>query len=269
MLFACDLDQTLIYSRHSMGEIDEDELIPVEKYEGADLSFMTRSALDLLRQVGDRLYFVPTTTRIVEQYDRIHGLSERFRCRFAIVSNGGRVLVDGKPDGEWDAFIREEIRMKSASRAEAKERFDRLADPAWIVKDRLCDDLFYSIVVHRDAIPAGWMEELASGLDERGWSCSLQGRKIYLVPNPVNKGAAVAYVKELAGAREVFAAGDSLLDESMLLIADEAMAPAHGELFRKYGGRHGLIRFARRSGIRASEDILQALAGRLEMRRAL
>jgi trehalose-6-phosphatase len=112
------------------------------------------------------------------------------------------------------------------------------------------------------------MLELEAVLQGHGWNCSLQGRKIYLVPDHVTKGAAVRYVKELSGAQSVFAAGDSLLDESMLLVADEAMAPNHGELYRKYGS-HDRIRFTERSGIRASEDILDALMNQMEVRNAL
>jgi hypothetical protein len=54
----------------------------------------------------------------------------------------------------------------------------------------------------------------------------------------------------------------------MLTIADEAMAPNHGELFRKYG-KHDRIRFTERSGIRASEEILESLSNRMEVRNAL
>lgn len=99
-------------------------------------------------------------------------------------------------------------------------------------------------------------------------SRSLQGRKIYLVPDHVSKGSAVRYVKELSGSSFVFAAGDSLLDESMLELADEAMAPNHGELYRKYGV-HKHIGFTENSGIRASDEILARLTNRMEVRKAL
>ncbi len=244
-----------------MGPMEESELVPVEKYEGEDLSFMTRTAYARLRELSREIDFVPTTTRIYEQYERIHGLTGDIRIRYAIVSNGGRVLVDGRTDAQWDGMIRQAVRSGAASGEEAKALFDRLADASWVLKERYCDELFYAVVVNREEIPGGWMEELAGELARMGWNCSLQGRKVYLVPDPVSKGAAVRYVKELAGASFVFAAGDSLLDESMLRVADEAMAPGHGELFRNYAGKDERgIRFAGRSGILASEDILEAAA---------
>ncbi|TVY03268.1 hydrolase [Cohnella terricola] len=264
MIFACDLDRTLIYSRNSMGATESDELVPVEKYEGEDLSYMTRSAHRLLQRLSRELHFVPTTTRVHEQYARIHGFSDGIHCRYAIVSNGGKVLVDGRADMQWDRLLRQTVRKESASSAEIRSFFDRLVKEEWVMKERLCDELFYAFVVKRELLPSGFMEELAREIGGHGWNCSLQGRKIYLVPNPVSKGAAVEYVKQLSGSRYVFAAGDSLLDESMLLIADEALAPGHGELFRKYGGKHERIRFTRSEGIRASEDILATLTNRME-----
>jgi len=269
MIFASDLDQTLIFSRNSMGEIGEEELVPVERDNGEIRSFMTREAYRLLRELDGRVLFVPTTTRIFRQYDRVFGLAEAVGYRYAIVSNGGRVLVDGVADAEWDERVRGDVRRESASSEEVKALFDGLARSEWILKESYCDDLFYSIIVRRDEIPDGWMGELAGSLDGLGWNASLQGRKIYLVPNSVSKGSAVRYVAELAGDKEICAAGDSLLDESMLLGAGLAMAPAHGELFRKYGGSHDRIRFAGRSGIRAAEDILEAVTNRLQTRSAL
>lgn len=269
MIFACDLDQTLIYSRNSMGLIHADELVPVETYKGDYLSFMTRTAYHKLQQLSKHVHFVPATTRIYEQYERVFGLREGVQSRYAIVSNGGRVLVDGKSDMSWENQVRHNTRKECASADEIKLVFDRLiAVDGLLLKESYCDDLFYSIIINRELLPLGVMEELEEHLQVLGWNCSLQGRKIYLIPRTLSKGLAVQYVKELIGDGTVFAAGDSLLDESMLIIADEAMAPNHGELFRKYGS-HDHIRFTERSGIRACDEILDAVMNRMEVRNAL
>ncbi len=252
-----------------MGPIEQpDELVPVECYEGDYLSYMTRKAYDDLQALSRRIHFVPTTTRVYEQYQRIFGLTEGVVSRYAIVSNGGKVLVDGQPDREWDSRVREAVRAECASSLDIKRMFYELVAKEWVIKDRYCDELFYSVIVDRASLPEGKMDELAACLQDHGWNCSLQGRKIYLVPDHVNKGAAVRYVKELAGAKYVYAAGDSLLDESMLDVADEFVAPKHGELYRKYGV-HAHIRFTERAGIRASEEVVGSLMNRMEVRNAL
>jgi hydroxymethylpyrimidine pyrophosphatase-like HAD family hydrolase len=267
LIFACDLDQTLIYSRNSMGLIDADELVPVEIYKEENHSFMTRTAFHKLQVISQQVHFVPTTTRTYEQFERIFGLRESIRSHYAIVSNGGKVLVDGQLDLHWDNHVRQAMLRGCAPSAEVKQIFDRLADGGCVLRENYCDELFYSIVVNRDLLPQGMMTELAALLQTLGWNCSLQDRKIYLVPNAVSKGLAAQYVKELAGAGSLFAAGDSLLDESMLVIADKAIAPNHGELYRKYGA-HSQIQFTKHSGIRACEEILDVLLEQMEVRNA-
>lgn len=58
----------------------------------------------------------------------------------------------------------------------------------------------------------------------------LQGRKIYAVPAPLTKSAAMHEVARRIGATRTLAAGDSLLDADLLLAADLGWRPGHGEL---------------------------------------
>ncbi|MBQ5502757.1 MAG: HAD hydrolase family protein, partial [Selenomonas sp.] len=50
------------------------------------------------------------------------------------------------------------------------------------------------------------------------------GRKIYFFPPGMDKGWALLQLKEHLGDKYAFAAGDSPIDESMLKLADEAIA---------------------------------------------
>lgn len=81
-------------------------------------------------------------------------------------------------------------------------------------------------MVDRALLPDGWVKELSEWADARGWTVSLQGRKIYAVPRPLTKSAAVREVARRTGADLTLAAGDSLLDADLLLAADRAGAPA-------------------------------------------
>ncbi|MDI4644725.1 HAD family hydrolase [Cohnella hashimotonis] len=255
MIFASDLDQTLIYSERSMGNVSKEEIVPVELYEGRFISFMTKTAMDKLEQLTELASFVPVTTRTPEQYRRIFAISDRYRPTYAIVSNGGTVLVNGEPDPEWRETVGQALRSGCAGHAEVRERFDRIAHESWVKSSRLCDELFFSIVVERELVPEAEIEALKAELSMLGWHFSLQGRKIYLVPDSVTKGAALLYVKQRIGSEFVFGAGDSLLDESLLLASDFAVAPVHGELGVRYDA-HTHIHFTRSTGILASEELL-------------
>ncbi|MGH8860197.1 MAG: HAD family hydrolase, partial [Jatrophihabitantaceae bacterium] len=96
VLVASDLDRTLIYSEKArrLGD-DGERAVCVEVHEGEPASFMTVAAADRLAELVTRVSFVPVTTRIAEQYRRV---TLPGSCpQFAIVANGGVLLVDGAP----------------------------------------------------------------------------------------------------------------------------------------------------------------------------
>ncbi|WP_424767598.1 HAD family hydrolase [Paenibacillus sp. sgz302251] len=258
MIFASDLDQTLIFSARSKGDIEIEDMIPVELHEGKHISYMTKPAMNKLKNLSDIMPFVPVTTRVPKQFDRIFGIKEQLQPEYVIVSNGGTILQNGRIDQEWHGFVREAVKQHCAENTEIASLFGKIASSHWVKSTDLCDELFFSIVVDRDQLPIDALGELKLKLASLGWSYSLQGRKIYLVPEKVSKGAAIQYVKEKLGSGFVYAAGDSLLDESLLLAADYAISPVHGELGRAYSA-HPHIRFTTARGALASEELLDSI----------
>lgn len=255
MIFASDLDRTLIYSMNSMGEgIPEDELIPVELYNNEVLSYMTKQALSLLHEISQIGTFIPVTTRTVEQYQRIFHITRTFNPEYAITSNGGNILFEGSPDLEWSTLVQASLKT-SADHQEVKALFDELSSPEWALRGRLCDGMFYTIIIDRQVMPTEIIDTLKTSLSILGWTISIQGRKLYLMPSNLTKGSAIRYVKDRIGASYIAAAGDSLLDESLLAAADFILAPGHGELFNTYSAMDRYT-FTNHSGIRASEELL-------------
>ncbi|MGW1195187.1 HAD family hydrolase [Streptomyces sp. NPDC002536] len=258
VLIASDLDRTLIYSEAALGLAENGSpLVCVETYEDRPLSYMTRTAAALLAEVARTAVFVPTTTRTREQYGRIRLPGPA--PRFAVCANGGQLLVDGEPDAGWHAAVRRRLAAECAPLAEVRTRLLRTADPAWLLKERVAEDLFAYLVVEREQLPATWVGELEAWAAEQGWTVSLQGRKLYAVPKPLTKSAAVAEIARRTGAAAVLAAGDSLLDADLLLAADRAWRPGHGELADlDWTAPHVTALEAR--GVTAGEEIVRAFA---------
>jgi hypothetical protein len=231
-LVASDLDRTLIYSAAALALSMPDQAAPrltcVEVHLGLPLSYVTEEAACLLPRLAAGTVFVPATTRTREQYRRIHLPGPR--PEFAICANGGHILVDGETDEEWRRKVARRLAGECASLDEVRTHLRAVSDPAWLLKERVAEDLFAYLVVQRDLLPGGWLEELTEWAGLRGWHVSLQGRKVYAVPRPLTKSAAVREVAERTGCAEVLAAGDSLLDADLLLAADRAWRPGHGEL---------------------------------------
>ncbi|WP_030238925.1 MULTISPECIES: hypothetical protein [unclassified Streptomyces] len=261
-LVASDLDRTLIYSAAALALTMPDARAPrllcVEVHESKPLSYMTETAAQLLTDLGDAAVFVPTTTRTRRQYLRINLPGPA--PTYAICANGGHLLVDGVSDPDWHAQVTARLADQCVPLDEVREHLLRAADPVWVRKHRVADDLFAYLVVERELLPEDWVKELAVWAENRGWTVSLQGRKIYAVPKPLTKSAALREVARRTGADLTLAAGDSLLDADLLLAADQGWRPGHGELADS-GWTAPAIKALPERGVLAGERILRECLG--------
>lgn len=267
MIYASDLDQTLIYSVRSMGmDVDLSVMQPAETYKERIISYMSIATLEQLQKVAQAITFVPVTTRTLEQYARIHIFQNKIIPQYAITSNGANILVNGVVDQEWHQQILADVHSKSAPAAEALALFHRVSDPSWIVAEHFWEQTFYSIVVDRERMPLDQVLTIQSQLEVLGWGMSVQGRKVYLVPFPVSKNRAIEQVKQKVGASKIIASGDSILDRGLLDFADYSIAPAHGELYRESVAEPALrhYSFTSASGILAADEILQYVVATID-----
>lgn len=215
ILFNIDLDNTIIYSyKHDIGEDKK----CVEVYQGREISFITGETARLLASFPENVLLVPTTTRTVEQYHRINlGIPTP---PYAIVCNGGVLLVDGE---EWDSWYRDSLQCVHPARKTlelAKSMLESDPDVNFEVRD-----IRRLFVFTKSAKPQETAARLEKKLDKRLAGVFQNGNKVYVVPNAMNKGAAVRRLREKLGADFVIAAGDSEFDIPMLWCADCPIAP--------------------------------------------
>ncbi|WP_145333053.1 HAD family hydrolase [Paenibacillus xylanexedens] len=259
MIYASDLDQTLVYSRRSMGVAeDAPGLVPAEWIRGELSAFMSAETLNQLMTLPKDILFIPVTTRTVAQYQRIQIFQQEVIPFYAITSNGGNILMNGKVDPFWNEHVRSKLQEHSATAAEVRQIFDGVLNKEWVVGERLCDELFFAFVIHRDRMPVEEVTEKIKLVESLGWEASVQGRKLYLVPSAVNKRAAVEHIRHQIGDVPVVASGDSLLDRCLLDYAAYAIAPRHGELYREKQRNPDAVhyQFTEKSGIFAADEIL-------------
>ncbi|MEV5970968.1 HAD family hydrolase [Streptomyces sp. NPDC051921] len=259
VLVASDLDRTLIYSTAAlalgMPDPQAPRLLCVEVHESKPLSYLTEQAAAQLRELAAETVFVPTTTRTRKQYQRIRLLGDTTPA-YAICANGGHILVDGVSDPDWHAGVLRRVADACAPLAEIRAYFTATTDLSWVRKHRVAEDLFAYLVVERERMPQDWLERFTEWAGERGWTVSLQGRKVYAVPKPLTKSAAVREVARRTGAGLTLAAGDSLLDADLLLAADRGWRPGHGELADTAWTAPHVEALAER-GVAAGEEIVR------------
>lgn len=262
MIFASDLDQTLIYSLKSARLLPGQSMPPlgcIERYEGRELSFMTQSVVAKLQTINSQSVFIPTTTRTIAQYQRIFLFQETIIPAYSVVSNGGNILLHGEVDQGWQQKIRQNVAEQCLCPADLLASFQEIHHESWAGPVRMADELFYYCVVEREKVPRKELESFSLWAQEQQWKVSLQGRKLYLVPQVVNKWAAVNYLRAQLEEAVVIAAGDSLLDLCMLEQANYAIAPCHGELWDHYSAgvfSPSQLKFTQQAGIAAAEEIV-------------
>lgn len=211
-LFACDIDNTLIYSHRHPHEGWE----CVEWFQGRAQSYMSPETKRGLLCLPPWLTPVPVTSRTVEQYLR---LKMPVPMALALTGNGADLLSQGRPDEAWraetDALIapwRAEL-GRCRGLLEAAGGFSRVAvaDDAYVYA--VCPDAPEAARRTGALKPKTDLEVVASG------------RKLYLLPPPLNKGRAVSRLMARKGYTCLIAAGDSPMDLPMLRMADTAIAP--------------------------------------------
>ncbi len=216
MILFTDLDNTLIYSyKHDIGT----EKRKVELCQGREISYLTEHTFALLKEIKEKVLIVPTTTRTIEQYERIDfGLGG---FKFALTVNGGILLIDGKSDENWYKDSLEEI---TESREELERSFEMLdKDTRRSFELRFINDLFvFTKCEEAESVTA----ELKSVLDGGLVDVFSNGEKVYILPKKLNKGRAVERFMKYLYETGSIAAGDSEFDVSMLKAAGLGIAPA-------------------------------------------
>jgi hypothetical protein len=253
VLAATDLDRTLIYSaKASQLGGEKPPVVCVEIHDGKQASFMTEVAAEALVTLAAACTLVPVTTRVPAQFERVTLPGPA--PNYAIAGNGGMLYVDGTLDRGWSAGVAREL-ADGFPLVDVWEQAGHVCRPEWTIKLRNAAELFCYAVVHPNRLPEGFVSDIGGWAAERGWRVSLQGRKLYWVPEALTKSAAVAEVTRRVGADVVLAAGDSLLDTDLLLAADLGIHPRHGELYDTGWSAPNVVQTAD-AGVCAGEQIV-------------
>lgn len=231
MIFASDLDRTLIFSERALAELGHPQrtnLKPVEERDGKWLSYMTANAYYKLEQLCLNAMFVPVTTRTTEQFRRIFIFRNELPITYAITSNGANILYKGELLPEWSGLISRQMKAETCVQEELLAFFQK---EGYIFNGviKQAENLFFYYILEK---PISLNEKLLLGeaVSEYGWRVSQQGRKLYFIPKAISKGVAIEYICGREGKAAAAGAGDAVLDWDFLQHCRHRFVPAHGEL---------------------------------------
>ena len=214
ILFACDMDNTLIHSSRLYKEND----VNVEIYDGREISFMSPKAIELLNKLlkSDKIDFLPVTTRSIAQFSRIQLPSA---VNSALVCNGTILLNNGIPDEKWQETAVAETEKYLPEMDQLCKKYE---ESGLFRTVKIVDGMFlFAARENRDGIDK-LAEKLAT---ETTLNLEVSGRKMYWFPPIANKGISLKRYCETFGYERVIAAGDSSIDYPMLDFAGTALVP--------------------------------------------
>ena len=190
----------------------------VEIYKEREISFITKQTFELLKKVKEEFLVIPTSTRTIEQYERIDLKIGTFK--YALVCNGSVLLVDGKKDKDW---YKESLRLAKPSNLEVKKALEYLEnDKRRIFELRHIEDLFvFTKCDETETV----VNELREYLDKSLVSVFNNKEKVYVLPTLLSKGKAIERLRKYLKAEFIIAAGDSEFDISMVEAADVGLVP--------------------------------------------
>lgn len=198
----CDLDGTLIHSHR----VNLENGVLVEMYNDKPLSYMNYKAYEKLQSISKE-QLIPVTSRTIEQYNRISLYRDGGFPKYALLDNGGTLIVDGKEDLCWKSDIQEYISDELLKYDELITRVKEYGET------KLQDDLVIFVKP---------FSEKHKFLLERyirkcmGMQVFQHGSKVYICSDKLTKGHAIEQFVKKYSIGSAIAAGDSSVDITMI-----------------------------------------------------
>ncbi len=230
-VIALDLDRTIIYSINAIAlpKGYDGSLRVVEYNHGKPSSYMTDVSYMMLRYLSTKSHIIPVTARTIPQLNRVVFPWDK-EGNFVCLS-GARVYIDGKEDKTWSSYIDENMKNNGVSISDISRISEKYVAEGFVYESKTIERTFQQLKVNMDFSSDELMERLENDLIGTGFFPSLHGRKAYISPLSLKKGEAFDYLKgSLKIEGDVFAAGDSRMDLSLLASAHHKMVPLHGEI---------------------------------------
>ena len=227
MIFASDIDRTLVFSTNSSDLPECYEVI--EERKGDVISFMESGDLKSLKELSEYVEFVPVTSRNIEQLNRLRFDEFGIRYRYAVVDSGFKVYFDGELDYEWDNYMR------------SKLVYGRLSElVSLLCKHEFTIKTHFDFGIRLDLLDADERNRFDDLLIEFGdeFRVVSDHRYVTVMYSFVDKSYALEYVRKKLDDEFVVFAGDSEFDEMLLTNADVGLycgfEGLEGDFYRSY-----------------------------------
>ena len=227
LIYASDLDRTLIFSERFIKEYPSDTPYSPVEYKGIEIvSYMDDEVKAELIKLAKHpeVEFIPITSRSTEEYNRIN---LGFKPEYVVLASGGIILHNGEIDLEYAKYVKKYMNYNEALSILADVE-DSLDSVNYTVK--MIDNTY---LFYKTDDPERYDDEvLQLMLKYPEWVFTRQNNKCYAIPKHISKQVALRWLWHKLGQPKIVASGDSELDLPMLSLADAAVIPKHGSLVK-------------------------------------
>lgn len=224
MIYASDLDRTLIYSDRFLSTYGwGTDGVKLADKSSID-SYISNKVLDGLETISSmsNIRFIPITTRNLSQYTRVN--LGNIQPEYAVTSNGGVILHNGQRVAEWDRYIEQNINKRELE--EIVLEFSRI--PGISREPTIVDGVFIFTKYTNINSVNGALHKLREKYTS--YRFIIEKMKLYAIPEVVRKENALMWLKEKLKDNFMVASGDSEFDMGMLSIADIPVIPKHNTI---------------------------------------
>lgn len=250
-----DLDRSIIYSKRFLG--DNKRELQIEIYKNENISYISNKTIELIKEIEKYNYFIPTTTRTIEQFKRIEFKKYDLNFKYSITSNGGNILIDEQIDNEYSLFINEKLKQ-SFNIETCIKLFEEYKNIKGIKKLKKADDFFFYIVVDNNIFNIETINDFIEKIGNFNWKTYINTSKIYFMPYELKKSTAIKYLCDKLNLKNTFSIGDSIMDKDMLKFCDKSYLLNHGDLVNKLKKEDKFL-ISKESGFRGTEEILKKI----------
>lgn len=257
MIFASDLDRTLIFSRRRLDPAGP-AVIPAEFRQGEPFGFLTPGALEALRTLQQKTVFFLNTMRGLEQARRVEFVADG-SCSYLALQNGLYLYRKGREDQDWSAYVRRTVSELPLGLSDGADKVLKMLPGI----ECLSRQYEYLAVFFADesAFDDAACAQLAEELARLGWALCRQRRKLYLFPLAIDKGAVLERVRDWEDGAEAAGFGDSGFDLPMLRVCRTAWSLRDCELWGRDWGFP--IRFSNAPAQAGTEEVLRQVEAEL------
>lgn len=238
MIYATDLDRTLIFSSKFIDKTSK-KTVCIEKKQTEDgkikeISYMCEDSLALLNEIKqlDNTFVVPVTTRSLEQYKRVEAVQD---CKYAIVANGGIILNNGVIDVHWQSRIESKMFEQDVDLTEALSILMEHNDLCKLTPRIIDNVMAYAHLKCSDEEAYELLIEVKKRLHGTCFNFTLQGKKLYIIPNFITKRSALEFVCNSLSKdkkHKLVTSGDGKLDYDFLVLGNKIIIPDGSEVLR-------------------------------------